>query len=150
MLTGRLPNLDESYCSSLRKLIQELGLEESVVFLGFRDNPADYINLMDVVVHSSIEPEPFGRVNIEAMYLKKPVVSTNIGGPTEIFADGKDGILIEPKNPALLAQRIASLLESPESRARLGENAHRTVMERFTIANTIRNVEKVYDRIMNQ
>ena len=79
---------------------------------------------MDVVVHSSIQPEPFGMVNLEAMFMKKPVVATNMGGPTEIFNDGEDGILIEPGNPVLLAQKISVLLDNPEVRGQNRDKRH--------------------------
>jgi glycosyltransferase involved in cell wall biosynthesis len=105
---------------------------------------------MDVVVHSSIEPEPFGMVNLEAMYMKKPVVSTNIGGPTEIFSDGEDGILIEPGNPALLAQKISVLLNDPELRSRMGQKANEAVISRFNISDTIHNIENAYKEMCRQ
>jgi len=139
---------DPSYDATLGALVDELALAENVLFTGFQDNAADYINAMDVVVHASHEPEPFGRVNIEAMHLGKPVVSTDVGGPTEIFENGEDGILIRPADPVLLAQHLAMLLESPELRKRLGENARRSVTRKFTIAQTIRGVESVYERVL--
>lgn len=138
----------DAYYVGLHRLVEELGIAANVVFTGFRDNPADYINAMDVFVHSSIEPEPFGRVNIEAMYLGKAVVATNMGGPTEIFENGHDGVLIEPGDPSLLAQHVAFLLASPELRRRLGENARKTVMERFTIGRSVVEIEEIYERVL--
>ncbi len=72
------------------------------------------------------------------MFLKKPVVSTNIGGPTEIFDDGENGFLIDPGKPELLAEKLSMLLSDPELRRRIGQRAHETVMERFTITKTVR------------
>ncbi len=137
-------NAGDPYKGRLEEIIQALGVEENVVFTGFQENPADFIDIMDIVVHASIEPEPFGRVNIEAMYLNKAVVSTNVGGPTEIFEDGKNGILIEPNNPDLLAQQLALLLSNPELRQRLGKRAHATVLQKFTIEQTVRKIEGHY------
>lgn len=140
--------VDVGYHAYLCGLVERLDLRDNVIFAGFRNNPADYINAMDVVVHPSHQPEPFGRVNIEAMYLRKPVVSTNLGGPTEIFDNGSDGILIEPDDAPLLARHVAALVDSPELRRRLGENAHRSVMSRFTIAETIRGIERIYRAVL--
>ena len=141
---------DDPYMTHLKEVIRELCVERNVIFTGFQENPADYINAMDVVVHASIEPEPFGRVNIEAMFLNKPVVSTNIGGPTEIFEDGSNGFLIDPGQPDLLAEKLSMLLRDPELRQRIGQHAHETVMERFTITRTVREIEGVYERLLHQ
>jgi glycosyltransferase involved in cell wall biosynthesis len=141
---------DDPYLAHLNKIIRELSVERNVIFTGFQENPADYINAMDVVVHASIEPEPFGRVNIEAMFLNKPVVSTNIGGPTEIFEDDRNGFLIDPGRPDLLAEKLSLLLSDPELRRRIGMRAHETVMERFTITRTVREIEGIYARLVRQ
>lgn len=135
---------EDPYKEKLNKIIEELKIKENIIFTGFQQNPVDFVNAMDVVVHSSIEPEPFGMVNLEAMYMKKPVVSTNIGGPTEIFRDGEDGILIEPGNPALLAQKISVLLNDPELRTRMGQKASEAVIGRFNISDTVHNIENAY------
>jgi glycosyltransferase involved in cell wall biosynthesis len=140
--------VDVAFEARLRALVEELGLAGHVIFTGFQERPADYVDVMDVVVHASVEPEPFGRVNVEAMFLGKPVVSTNIGGPTEIFDDGTDGLLIAPGDGDLLADTVASLLQSAELRKRIGENARAAVLRRFTIAHTVRGVEAVYARIL--
>lgn len=137
----------DPYKEKLEQIIVELHIEENVIFTGFQDNPADFLNVMDVVVHSSIQPEPFGMVNLEAMYMKKPVVATNMGGPTEIFNDGEDGILIEPGNPVLLAQKISALLDNPEVRDRIGQKAHEDVIARFNISDTVRRIEEAYEEI---
>jgi glycosyltransferase involved in cell wall biosynthesis len=142
--------VDSGFDAHLRALVEQLGLAENVMFTGFQENPADFINVMDVVVHSSIEPEPFGRVNIEAMFLGKPVVSTNIGGPIEIFENGEDGILVEPGDATVLAKQVALLLESPGLREQLGENARATVQRRFTIAETVRAIQDLYARVLGE
>lgn len=142
--------VEDPYLVKLEDVIQRNGLESCVIFAGFQENPADYISIMDVVVHASIEPEPFGRVNIEAMYLAKAVVSTNIGGPTEIFVDGENGYLIEPGDPESLAEKLSLLLSNPELRQQIGRNAHRTVMEKFTIDQTVRNIEELYKQVCCQ
>jgi glycosyltransferase involved in cell wall biosynthesis len=146
MLVGEHVKADQ-YGEHLQRLVRDLHLEGNVMFTGYQRHPADFINVMDVVVHTSIEPEPFGRVNIEAMYLGKPVVATNLGGPLEIFVDGKNGLLIEGNRPELLADRVSSLLKDPAWRARMGAMARQTVIERFTVAQTAREIEELYARL---
>jgi glycosyltransferase involved in cell wall biosynthesis len=135
------------YKENLERIVAELRIDENIIFTGFQNNPADFMNVMDVVVHSSIEPEPFGMVNLEAMYLKKPVISTNIGGPREIFEDGEDGILIEPGDPMLLAQQISVLLNNPDLRVIIGQKAHEAVIDKFKITSTVRAVESIYEEL---
>jgi glycosyltransferase involved in cell wall biosynthesis len=137
----------DPYREKLGQIIKELAIEKNIVFCGFQNNPSDFVNVMDVVVHSSITPEPFGMVNLEAMYMKKPVVATNMGGPTEIFNDGEDGVLIEPGNPEILARRISALLDNPELRREIGEKAFEKIMHVFRISDTVDQVEKIYKEI---
>jgi len=139
---------DDPYPEELARLTRELRIEDRVIFTGFQEHPADFMNAMDVVVHSSITPEPFGLVNIEAMYLGKPVVATRLGGPIEIFDNGRNGFLVDPENPRALADQLAALLSDPVLRKRVGEVAHATVMKRFTIAQTLRGVAGVYDEVV--
>jgi glycosyltransferase involved in cell wall biosynthesis len=137
----------ETYFEELLQLSRDLGLERNVIFTGFEPRPADLMNAMDVVVHASITPEPFGLVNIEAMALRKPVVATRIGGPIEIFDDGRDGLLVAPSDPAALAERLATLLADPVLRRRIGESARTKVEEKFTMGDTVRAIESVYDEV---
>ncbi len=140
----------DPYKENLEKIVKTLEITENVIFTGFQNHPADFMNAMDVVIHSSIEPEPFGMVNLEAMYLKKPVIATKMGGPTEIFTDGEDGILVEPGDPELLAQKILELLANPELRREMGEKAHKTVINKFSISHTINHIEKIYEELCRQ
>lgn len=138
----------DPYKNRLDQVIQELDIGENVIFTGYQKNPFDLMGIMDVVVHASIAPEPFGMVNLEAMCLKRPVVSTNIGGPTEVFRDGQDGILIEPGDADLLARKVSALLADPAGRARMGEKAFETVARRFGIADTVQRIEQTYEEIL--
>jgi glycosyltransferase involved in cell wall biosynthesis len=139
--------VDDRFKVHLDQVIDELGLRGQVVFTGFQSNPADFLNIMDVVVHASILPEPFGMVNLEAMYMKRAVVSTNVGGPTEIFSDGNDGFLIQPGSPTALAEKITLLLEHPEFRLAMGAKAHESVLRKFTIADSVRQIERIYEQL---
>ena len=89
------------------------GLEKYCEFTGHITNVKDYIEKSKIIVHTSIEPEPFGMVIIEAMALGKPVIATSIGGPLEIIDSEKDGFLIPPQNPSILAEQIIKLIKEP-------------------------------------
>lgn len=146
LLVGGIQSQDP-YMNRLNRLVEELSLHENVVFAGFQANPLDFLRTMDVVVHSSIEPEPFGMVNLEAMYAGRPVVSTTIGGPSEIFDDGRTGLLIPPGDASVLADRVQFLLADPQYRLRIGQAAREEVVRRFNSADTVRRIEQVYDAL---
>ena len=137
----------DRYFDRLKIIINKYGIRENVIFAGFQDNPADFFNTMDVVVHSSITPEPFGMVNIEAMGLKKPVIATNIGGPTEIFENGVDGVLVEPGDPEMLAKELTKLLSDKELREKIGKSAYNKVTRTYDLDKTVQQVEHLYERV---
>lgn len=77
----------------------------------------------DIVVLPSIWPEPFGRVVIETMASGLPIVSSSIGGITELIADKKTGLLVPPNDAAALAKALQMLMNNPQQRRRIGEAA---------------------------
>jgi len=122
LIVGSKHKLELDYEEHLRKLISSLNLENNVEFIGHKENVADLINKCDLVVNASGK-EPFGLSILEAMACGKPVIATNIGGPKEIITNNKNGVLIEPNNPKLLAETILNLLKDKKKMKELGKNA---------------------------
>jgi glycosyltransferase involved in cell wall biosynthesis len=104
---------DQAYARTLHQRVAELGLADRVHFLGFRDDVPALMTACDVVVHTSVAPEPFGRVIVEGMLAGRPVVATKAGGALEIITDGQTGCLVPPSDPAALANTLSSLFSSP-------------------------------------
>ncbi|MDO9713360.1 glycosyltransferase [Paracraurococcus lichenis] len=112
------------YAESLRSLAQDLGVAERVHFLGFRSDVASLMRAVDVVVHPSVDPEPFGRTLVEAMLCRTPLIATDTGAAAEILADGRAGLLVAPRNPSALVSAINEIRANPaaaSSRASFGE-----------------------------
>ena len=109
----------------------------------------DVMAMMDVVVHASTRPEPFGMVIIEAMALGKPMVATEGGGPSEIITDGKSGILVARENSESLSRAIIRLLENPTYATELGEEGRRVVEERFTHTRQAKVISQIYADLLN-
>ena len=124
--------------------IRELKIEKYVLFLGYRENVYDFMNLCDIVCNFSVEPEPFGRTIIEAMALKKVVFSTNLGGPIEIIDDGVDGFLC-PLNADIIAKKIIDVLKNRDLAQKIGENAYKKAFNDFNIENQIKKIESLYE-----
>jgi glycosyltransferase involved in cell wall biosynthesis len=90
------------------------------------------MSLSDVVAHTSVVPEPFGRVIVESMLARTPVVATRAGGAVEIVEDEVNGILVSPGDAEALAKVIYDLLTDPHKANALVEAGHATAMERFS------------------
>jgi glycosyltransferase involved in cell wall biosynthesis len=117
--------------AELRARIVELGLQRRIGLVGFQaDTPTVYRSL-DVVVHASTRPEPFGLTIVEAMACGRPVIVTAAGGAAELFADGVDALGVPPGDASKLAAAIRALAGDAGLRSRLGVAARRTAVERF-------------------
>jgi len=150
LVIGAAPANRPVYEGELRALAKELGIADRVIFTGFRDDVPDMLQLLDAVAHASISPEPFGRVIAEAMAMKRPVVATRAGGPTEIIEDGRTGFLVPPNDAEALAERLISLLENPPLAERIANAGCREVRQRFSGEAHARLVEQVYSHALAQ
>ena len=116
----------------LRDRAKQLNIGDSVIFTGFRSDIPQLMAMMNVVVHASTQPEPFGRVIIEAMAVGRPVVATRPGGPGEIIRDGETGCLVPPNDPLEMAARIVELLQDGKRATQMGQRAAADVNSRFS------------------
>lgn len=139
---------DRSYLRSIERYIDEHGLWSNVLFLGFRDDVPDLVKGLDVLVHASISPEPFGRVILEGMMLGRPVVATNFGGPVEIIEDGVSGLLVPPGDERALSEAIDALLADGPMRERIARAGMSRAMEHFHINRYIEEVHDLYERLL--
>ncbi|MCZ7862300.1 glycosyltransferase family 4 protein [Agrobacterium salinitolerans] len=130
----------EAYEARIREQASRLGLEGRVRFLGFRPDVPELMAAMDVVAHTSIVAEPFGRVVVEAMMCGRPVVATRGGGVTEIIRDGETGLLVPPGNASALAAAIGRILSQPALAERLARKGRKDVSQRFSLEETCRSV----------
>lgn len=138
---------EEAFGAELRAEAQRLGLADRVKFLGFRDDVPRLVRAADIVVHSSVYPEPFGRVVVEGMLAGRPVVASAAGGVGEIVQDGETGLLVPPDDPAALAAAIGRLLDDPaKARAMAGRGAAHA-RTHFTRAAMIRGVTDALDPV---
>jgi len=131
----------------LEQLAHDLGIGDRVVFAGRRRDVAQMLALSDAVVHSSTEPEPFGRVVVEAMAAGRAVVGADAGGVPEIIDHGATGLLVAPNDPPRLAEAIGGLLADPSAARAMGERARDAVRDRFSLRAHARAMEAIYDRV---
>jgi glycosyltransferase involved in cell wall biosynthesis len=115
----------------LRTLGAELSAAGRLGFVGFRYDTPEVYRALDVVVHASTQPEPFGLTIAEAMACGRAVVVARDGGAAELFTHGEDAVGVPPGDDAALSRAVADLVGDPERRRRLGDAARRTALERF-------------------
>jgi glycosyltransferase involved in cell wall biosynthesis len=141
--------LEPEYKTALETQVAQSGLASRIIFTGQCADMVAVYQLADIVVHASLVPEPFGLVIAEAMAMARPVIASNQGGPTEIVVDGVTGYLISPGSPQLLAAKIDELLTNKNLAHQMGQLARERIVENFSIANTVKQLENDYREILN-
>jgi glycosyltransferase involved in cell wall biosynthesis len=121
----------ESSMTELRGLAVESGAASRTGFTGFLEDPATAMRALDIVVHATVVPEPFGLVVAEGMACGRAVIASAEGGAAEIVRDGEDALLHEPGNVQALADAIRRLVEDGALRQRLGRAGRRSAEVRF-------------------
>lgn len=135
LMAGRGPLADR-----LRQQADELGIADSVEFLGFvpHDQVPALIRGVDVLVNCSVMPsESFGVVIIEAAACGVPVVATRVGGVHETCLDGETGFLVPPSDKQALADAIIRLAKDPDLRARFGRAGRQYVLDNYVWSDNV-------------
>lgn len=145
LLVGGVHRSGAAYAERVRELAASRGVAGRVFWTGARPDVPEVMNAMDVVVHTSVRGEPFGRVIIEGMAVGKPVIATRAGGVPEFVHDGEDAILVPPGDVAALASCLDALLGDPAGRERLSRAA-RLSAERFALARHVEAMTSVFER----
>jgi len=131
----------------LRGRAAALGVGGRVGFTGFVDRPATVMRALDIVVHASTDPEPFGLVIAEGLACGKAVIVSAAGGAAELVDDGIDAITVPPGDSAALARAIDRLAADPSLRARLGDTARASAARRFDPDVFTRAFLDIYERV---
>jgi glycosyltransferase involved in cell wall biosynthesis len=131
--------------SELQGIAAGLGLADRVGFTGFVHETDEAMRALDVVVHASIEPEPFGLVIAEAMACGRAVLTSGVGGAGELVHDGEDALTHRPGDAVHLANGIALLAEDESLRARIARAARATAVDRFDARRLSGQFRSVYE-----
>ena len=137
-----------SLAGSLKKLAVSLGIGEQVLFTGYQENAAKWINLMDILVIPSLT-EAFGITLVEGMGLGKTCVASAVGGLAEIAGTGGEEVcLVPPGDAEALATKINYLLANPEIAKAMGERAARAAEARFSANKMAGEITDLYYRLV--
>jgi len=150
LIVGGTHRAGTAYANALQEHARELGLNGRIHFLGFRRDVVDVMNAIDVVVHASIRPEPFGRVILEGMLLGKPVIATDAGGVPEIIEHERTGFLVPPGDVPALAACLHRVLSDPTRARAVGAAAARWARERFSLARHVQEMSQIYEAAVGE
>jgi glycosyltransferase involved in cell wall biosynthesis len=132
----------EKLLARMQALVAELGLQESVVFTGFRNDVPQIYRDLDVSVQASLNENLGG--TIESLLMECPTVATRVGGLTDSVVDDVTGVLVAPVDPVDLARGILELLRNPLRARELGRAGRQRMLARFTLSKTIADLHALY------
>lgn len=127
-----------------KRFADELRLENIVYFTGHLDNPFPAFAALDLFALLSTAHEGISQAILQAAYLSKPLLATSIGGLAEVCIDHVTGISVDPFTPEQVAKGVLTIKNNPVFRHQWGQQAHKLVMEKFTLAHTLDQMEEVY------
>ncbi len=139
---------DHAYAEELRRLVADNGMQDRVKFLGFREDIPMLMRAADIIVHCSVSQEPFGRVIVEAMLARKPVVAVSEGGPLEIVEHEVTGLLVPPADTAACRVALSRLVSDPELAAAFGERGRERAVQHFALPFILAKTDAVIDHIL--
>jgi glycosyltransferase involved in cell wall biosynthesis len=131
----------------LRALASELGIDEKVGFTGYISDTAAAIRNLDILVHASTQPEPFGRVIAEGMACGRSVICSAAGGAAELITPGENALAHRPGEISEMTACIEKLVRDPELRTRLGRNGRVTAEQRFERSRLATQVIPLYQKL---
>jgi len=150
VLVGKTAIGADKYENDIRTYISDNGLKDIILLTGYRSDIPALLNAFDIFVHASVEPEPFGRVILEAMAMKKPIVATNSGGTAEQLVNGESGLLVPMGDEHAMAHAISTYLVDMKHAEQIGFNGWLRLKENFSIQRMVEGVEAVYKEVLTR
>ena len=139
----------EVYYKKLLLLVERYRIGKKITFIeNCQEMPLAY-KLSDLVVSSSIEPEAFGRVAVEAQAMNRPIVASDIGGSRETVLNGKSGLLYKYNDPKELAKAINKIMKmDKQSRSLMGELGRRNVEKKYNVDQMCQTTFTEYKKLL--
>lgn len=134
--------------AELQARAEALKVADRVAFVGHQADPAPALRALDIVVHASTRPEPFGRVIVEAMACGRSVIASRLGGAAALFEDGVEALGCPAGDPAALAEALARLIADADLRRRLGVAGRRAAVARFDRCRLAEAWAGLYERLV--
>ena len=143
------PKRGTEYYEKARAEAQKLGVNDSILWLGHRNDVPQLMAGLDVYVLASLD-EMFPVAVLEAMAAGKAIVATRVGGVPECVQEGETGLLVPSENPNALAEAILKLLRNPQLRAEMGARAREVARQEFSVASQTPRLEAIFARLIDR
>ena len=138
------------YKKKLLRLVEQYRLIDDVIFIDHMESMPLAYKMSVVVVSSSIEPEAFGRVAVEAQSMGKPIIASNIGGSRETIINDKTGFLFEAGNANKLSEKLSEILNLSElTLSGMGTEGRKNVISKFNIEKMCFSTYSEYKKLIN-
>ena len=147
-IVGASTAADGPFEARLKRLIAEAGIGENVRFTGYQNDVPSFVNMMEFVIHASVQPEPFGMVVLEAMAQRKAVIGSRAGGVIEMLLEGETGYSFPPGDWRVLASLMVKLLSDANHAKQLGENGYHRLINSFTMKRYMSDLHEAYRAIL--
>ena len=153
-LKQRYPNLrlaifgDGYLNNQLREQAASLGLDDTVQFVGFRDDLDEFMGCFDIFIHPALA-EGLGVATLKAAAAGVPVIGFDAGGLPEAIQDGETGILVPPEDVAALQDAIATLVDNPDLRQQMGVAGRKRMQTEFSIDTMVTRHIALYESVLN-
>jgi len=133
----------------IKEKVKELGLENTISFLGFVQNMDTYFRLSDLVILPS-QKEFLPYAILEAMSYSKPILATNTGAINEMIQNKFNGELFQLNELSSLWERINYFSYNSDELKQMGDNSRKILEEKFTMIQMIKKTEELYDRLLKE
>ena len=138
------------YKKKLIRMSEQYRMTKQVKFIDYCKDMALAYKVSDIVVSSSIEPEAFGRVAVEAQSMEKLIIASNIGGSNETVQDEKTGYLFESGNAKSLSEKIIKALNLNESILQtMGKEGRKNIINKFNVEKMCFSTYSEYKKLIN-
>ncbi len=141
---------EQSYVQELHAQVERLGLSDRVHFLGFRSDVVPLMTLCDLIAHTSTAAEPFGRVIVEAMLCRKPIIAAQEGGALEIVESGVNGWLVQPGDADQLAETIRHCRDHWDKTLMIAQQGQEHAKRRFSLTTTQQKIHQRLDQVIRK
>lgn len=135
--------------NNLQEYVKKVGLENCVIFTGYRKDIEKIMSIMDIFVLSSLR-EGLPRVLVQASAAGIPSVAFNVDGVPEIVTNNYNGFLVEPKDINGLAEKIIKYIDNKELMKLHSENGKKFTKDRWTIENMVKQTDKIYQELVKE
>ncbi len=137
------------YKKKLLRLVEQYRLNNQVKFVDYCKHMPSAYKISNIVVSSSIEPEAFGRISVEAQSMEKPIIASNIGGSKETIINDKTGFLFDAGNSSSLSKKIVEVLQLDETTLKsLGNEGRKNVIKKFNIEKMCISTYSEYKKLI--